>query len=131
MKLNIKDKNITVSEYTDSIDMLTPEIHTLLKGKTLTDQVKHLQLYKENFTYESNYGEEFDNCSTSTIKLEDDKNLESVLVYDGVIVGIKTQVYSKPFTFVLNKKVCVYSSTDEDGPYSRSVSDYVTLTIKK
>ena len=100
-----------------------------LKAFSINEQVENLYIENYDCKFESEYGIDDDTTSTYTTALND-MEIESAIVKNGVIVALNVVVYKKSFTAFINKQVCTYMSSEDDGPYSCSVYDHITLKSK-
>ena len=127
MELTLENKKLKIKVWEK--DFENTELFDILKTKTLEEQLENLYCAHQNKIWEEDYGEEF-NRENNFDKSLSNEEVSAVYVKDDVIVAIDAEVYGKPFVFELNKKVNVYYACDEDGPYSKTVCDYVTLETK-
>ena len=127
MELTLNNKPLKIKAWEQEFE--NNDLIKLLKTKTLEEQLENLYCAHQNNIWEEDYGIEFDNEKNFDKSLSDEE-VSAVYVKDDVIVAIDAEVFGKPFVFELNKKVNVYFACDEDGPYSKTVCDYVTLQTK-
>ncbi|MCH5180280.1 MAG: hypothetical protein J1F32_03635 [Erysipelotrichales bacterium] len=106
---------------------LTEEMKSVLSGLPLEKQIDYFVIEEETFHEESDYGEEshWTNRSTYPLKTQMqhsdfDVKVEKLIVHDGIIVGV--YFYNKNYSVLLNKRVCTYSDSEDDGPWSSSIS---------
>ena len=130
MEIVINNQTLLVEEYLEEVTLLDAEI-ALLKDKSLLEQSKLFCIHYENYLTESEYGDEFTSKVLDIDKdLENVKDLQKILVKNGIIVGVQVEIYGRVQVLILNKNVCAYSCCDEDGVGRRDVEDYAMLILK-
>ena len=112
-------------------DMDTPvhmeQMLKVLAGKTLLEQAAHFSVSCDvNITSYAYGEEEGSSCRQSGEPLAKCKQVEKLILQDGVIVGVVIDgVYvTEGETF------CTYSASEDDGSGSRSREDYATLIFQ-
>ena len=106
-------------------------LNELLKGKPLDEQIKLLKIRYDYYKWKSEYGDENESYSYKQVDLIDCNNIIKVYICDNTIVGVKCEVYGRIFDLTLEKQICIYSVSEDDGPSSTSVTDYATLLLKE
>ena len=129
MEIVIGENSFVAVEYEQSMGKLNEEYVKTLKAYSIDKQIENLYIENNDCEYESNYGREFDRESNYTTPL-DKMEINSVIVLENVIVGLNVVCYREDFTILMNEKVTTYSASEDDGPYSRSVYDHITLKSK-
>lgn len=127
MELTLNNKPLKIKAWEQEFE--NKDLIKLLETKSLEEQLENLYFTHTNKVWEEDYGEEF-NSENSFDKTLSEEKVTAVLVYNNVIVAVEAEVYGKPFVCKLNKDVNVYYACDEDGPYSKTVCDYVALKTK-
>ena len=127
MQVEINNQKVEVEEN----KAMLVSLNELLKGKPLDEQIKLLKIRYDYYKWESEYGDESESYSYKQVDLSDCNNIIKVYVCDNTIVGVRSEIYGKTFDLVLDKQICVYSASEDDGPSCTSVTDYATLLLKE
>lgn len=129
MEIVIGENSFVAVEYEQSMGKLDEKYVEALKAYSIDEQVENLYIENNDCEYESDYGEEFNRENNYTTPL-DKMKINSVIVLENIIVGLNVVCYREDFTILMNEKVTTYSASEDDGPYSRSVYDHITLKSK-
>lgn len=106
---------------------LTEEMKKVLSGLSLDEQIEYFVLEEETERSESDYDENSNWTETESAPLKTqmtrsnfDVKVEKLIVDNGMIVGVF--FYNRTYPVLLNQWVCTYCDSEEDGPWSSSIS---------
>lgn len=114
---------------------ITDEMRETLSGLTIEKQLDFFVIEESTDRYESDYGESDSWTEESVAPLktqlknsEFDVKAEKLIVADGILAGVF--FYNLETPALLGKWICTYSDSEEDGPYSSSISVSKRLMFK-
>lgn len=100
----------------------------VLKGKMYSEQLEYFVLSECDECESYSYGEVTGGKSYVRVKpVYDVRSIDNVIVYKDIVVGVV--IDNK--TLIIDKPICTYYASEDDGVGSRSVEVYTTLKFNK
>ena len=117
------------SEYEDC--NMTDEMCKLLSGKTIEQQMEYFYVSESRKFYNTAYGEiSKENLQRYAVKLSDYKGVRALFVKKRILVGAKIDAMWGEGKLFLNKPVCIYSASDNEGSGTKEREDYAYLIFR-
>lgn len=104
-------------------EKLFKRMRKVLKGKKYTNQLEYFKLIEVRDRESYSYGESTGSSSNQFEKSVLDSEIDNIIIHKSIVVGVV--IGDKKL--IVDKQVCTYSASEDDGVGSRSVEVYTTL----
>ncbi len=103
-----------------------------LKGKELSEQMSYYRIVEEEHYSRTAYGEVTnENKHRFGYALEDYSGLTSLIVNDGILIGVRIKTYTRRYDWGVPafpyQDICTYYASDDNGSGSKDREDYAHL----
>lgn len=119
----IELKETLIKEYS-----FPSELKEKLKGKKIRKQLEHFRCTRSagiaNITA---FDKPVHNRYQDLVRIEDLKELLAVVIDDGIVVGIKVKCSGSEEICMLDKRICIYFASDNNGAGYKTYSEYLYL----
>ena len=100
----------------------------ILKGKTIEKQMDYYFVTKSVRLYESSYGEiTKEKLNEKAVHLSEYEGVIKLLLKSDILVGAVVKGYFKDGNLLLDRCVCTYYASDNEGSGTKDREDYVYL----
>ena len=114
-------------------DYTIPEtVAKTLKGKTVENQMKHYGVIETTKFSKMYYGEETEaRTIENAVSLSEYNDVRRLLLKGDILVGAIVKGYFKDGNLLLDKCVCTYYASDDEGSGSNDREDYANLIFSE
>ena len=120
--------------YCEQIDdyKVDPTIEETLKGKTIEKQMDYYYVTESVRLYETAYGEiTKERLNEKAVKLSEYDGVIKLLLKSDILVGAIVEGYFKKGNLLLDRCVCIYYDSENDGSGTNERTDYAYLIFHK
>ena len=108
--------------------LVDEKIANILEGKTVEKQMAHYYVTESKKLYATAYGEiTKESLSEKAVPLADYDGVKNLLLKDKILVGAVVKGYYGDGNLLLNKCVCTYYASDNEGSGTKEREDYVYI----
>lgn len=104
-------------------EKLFKRMRRVLKGKKYTTQLEYFKLVEVRDRESYSYGKSNGSSSNQFEKCVFDSEIDNIIIYKSIVVG----VVIGDNKLIVDKQVCTYSASEDDGAGSKSLNVYTTL----
>lgn len=116
--------------YCEQIDNynIDESIAEILKGKTIEKQMEYYFVTESVRLYETSYGEiTKERLNEKAVQLSEYDGVIKLLLKDDILVGATVKGYFKEGNLLLDRCVCTYYASDNEGSGTKDREDYAYL----
>lgn len=120
--------------YCEQIDNynIDESIAEILKGKTIEKQMDYYYVTESVRLYETAYGEiTKERLNEKAVKLSEYDGVIKLLLKSDILVGAIVEGYFKKGNLLLDRCVCIYYDSENDGSGTKERTDYAYLIFHK